>query len=109
MILHECERLVSEELIILMGSLRFICFVCLVPVSKYVKLEENCENICIERTPCHINLINIKPYFVFLPLNYRHRFSAQPYEVDEDIETELFFDSRPKWKDTLRDFTTENC
>ena len=79
-----------------MGSLRFICFVCLVPVSKYVKLEENSENICIERTPCHINPINIKPYFVFLPLNYRHRFSAQPYEVDEDIKTELFFDSRPE-------------
>lgn len=61
-----------------------------------MKLEENSENICIERTPCHINLINIKPYFVFLPLNYHHRFSAQPYGVDEDIETELFFDSRPE-------------
>ena len=50
-----------------MGSLRFICFVCLVPVSKYVKLEENSENICIERTPCHINLINIKTLFCLSP------------------------------------------
>ena len=52
--------------------------------------------ISVSSEPHVINLINIKPYFVFLPLNYRHRFSAQPYEVDEDIETELFFDSRPE-------------